>query len=288
MADEVVQIIDDAEDSPVPERSAKRVKRMVMTLDGKWEEDEVDSEEAKELGIRRGDSDSEDEPAAWSWMKAPPPAGQRRAGEVNSGQTVTSTANQEKAPGYKFSQKAIDAMSWDEKADLSFPTAERPLTPAQTQTVQRLWGDLEAMVAEDFLIVCEALSDHGSGDADALEGVPADIANSQANLSPTKILVLFPMFNTDFVNLDVYTTFFSDVHADVARECGQYGTVLQVWINPTSQGDVWVQFADTVAASKAQRALHGRWFAGQQITAEYASEETFQKNLTDCATHPLG
>lgn len=35
------------------------------------------------------------------------------------------------------------------------------------------------------------------------------------------------------------------------------------------QGFVYLKFSDLQAATAAQRALHGRWFAGRQIVADY-------------------
>jgi hypothetical protein len=34
------------------------------------------------------------------------------------------------------------------------------------------------------------------------------------------------------------------------------------------RGDVWVRCSDITSAANCQRALTGRWFAGQKITAE--------------------
>ena len=35
------------------------------------------------------------------------------------------------------------------------------------------------------------------------------------------------------------------------------------------QGFVYLQFQSTEGAAAAQKALHGRWFAGRQIVAEF-------------------
>lgn len=36
-----------------------------------------------------------------------------------------------------------------------------------------------------------------------------------------------------------------------------------------AQGFVYLQFQSTEGAAAAQKALHGRWFAGRQIVAEF-------------------
>eukprot|EP00408_Alexandrium_pacificum_P051872 CAMPEP_0171265648 /NCGR_PEP_ID=MMETSP0790-20130122/58231_1 /TAXON_ID=2925 /ORGANISM="Alexandrium catenella, Strain OF101" /LENGTH=448 /DNA_ID=CAMNT_0011734319 /DNA_START=1 /DNA_END=1344 /DNA_ORIENTATION=+ len=87
---------------------------------------------------------------------------------------------------------------------------------------------------------------------------------------PSTIITLHGMFNMSQVNLAVDPEFFNDIHADVEQECRKYGSVVTVWADQSStRGDVWVRFNDTTSASNCQRALDRRWFAGQQIIAEF-------------------
>eukprot|EP00927_Polykrikos_kofoidii_P005620 TRINITY_DN12228_c0_g1_i1.p1 TRINITY_DN12228_c0_g1~~TRINITY_DN12228_c0_g1_i1.p1 ORF type:complete len:489 (+),score=102.85 TRINITY_DN12228_c0_g1_i1:98-1564(+) len=96
--------------------------------------------------------------------------------------------------------------------------------------------------------------------------------SAQLNM-PTNIIVLHGMFNPSQVNLQTDPEFFNDIHADVEQECRKYGSVVTVWADKgSSRGDVWVRFADTNSAANCQRALDRRWFAGQQIIAEFTSE----------------
>lgn len=95
------------------------------------------------------------------------------------------------------------------------------------------------------------------------------------------------MFDSKAVDLKADPTFFTDIQADVHRECSSFGKVSQVWVNPSSQGDVWVNFAAVESAIKCQAALHSRWFAGHQVTAEFASEENWRRNLRDVASTAL-
>lgn len=90
---------------------------------------------------------------------------------------------------------------------------------------------------------------------------------------PSNIIVLHGMFNMSQVNLQTDPEFFNDIHADVEQECRKYGMVSKVWADQqSSRGDVWVRFADVTSAANCQRALDRRWFAGQQIIAEFTSE----------------
>jgi RNA-binding protein 39 len=89
----------------------------------------------------------------------------------------------------------------------------------------------------------------------------------------SNIICLHGMFNMSQVNLATDPEFFNDIHADVEQECRKYGSVSKVWADQSSQrGDVWVRFADVGSASNCQRALDRRWFAGQQIIAEFTNE----------------
>merc|ERR1719343_133232 len=93
---------------------------------------------------------------------------------------------------------------------------------------------------------------------------------------PTNIIVLHGMFNPAQVNLQTDPEFFNDIHADVEQEYRKYGSVQTVWADKAStKGDVWVRFADVTSAANCQRALDRRWFAGQQIIAEFTSEAAF-------------
>jgi RNA-binding protein 39 len=90
---------------------------------------------------------------------------------------------------------------------------------------------------------------------------------------PTTAIVLHGMFNMAQVNLQTDPEFFNDIHADVEQECRKYGSVMKVWIDRQSpRGDVWTRFADTTSSANCQRALDRRWFAGQQIVAEFVTD----------------
>eukprot|EP00913_Durusdinium_trenchii_P016716 g15713.t1 len=57
------------------------------------------------------------------------------------------------------------------------------------------------------------------------------------------------------------------------EECRKYGSVIKVFADQgSSKGDVWVKFVDATSAANCQRALDRRWFAGQQIIAEFSTE----------------
>jgi RNA-binding protein 39 len=51
----------------------------------------------------------------------------------------------------------------------------------------------------------------------------------------------------------------------VKEECGKYGPVAHIWVDKASKGFIYVKFGTASAASVAQAALHGRFFAGKQV-----------------------
>ena len=74
--------------------------------------------------------------------------------------------------------------------------------------------------------------------------------------------------------------FFKGVHEDVEQECLRYGSLVTVWPDEQSRsGDVWVRFTDSASAADCQRALNGRWVAGQQIIAGFVSEAAWSATV---------
>jgi len=101
-------------------------------------------------------------------------------------------------------------------------------------------------------------------------GVPGGYAGPGV---PSNIICLHGMFNPSQVNLQADPEFFNDIHADVEQECKKYGQVDKVHADQgSSKGDVWVKFIDATSAANCQRALDRRWFAGQQIIAEFSTD----------------
>lgn len=97
---------------------------------------------------------------------------------------------------------------------------------------------------------------------------------------PSNVIVLHGMFNPAQVNLQNDPEFFNDIEADVEQECRKYGSVQTVWPDQSSnKGDVWVRFADTTSSANCQRALDRRWFAGQQIIAEFTTESLWNAKV---------
>ncbi|OXB71269.1 UNVERIFIED_CONTAM: hypothetical protein H355_003276 [Colinus virginianus] len=75
------------------------------------------------------------------------------------------------------------------------------------------------------------------------------------------------------VDLERDPDFFLDIQEDVKEECEKFGEVQRVWIDQKNvDGKVWVKFSDADKARAAFAALHGRYFAGKPIAAEFVSD----------------
>lgn len=56
-----------------------------------------------------------------------------------------------------------------------------------------------------------------------------------------------------------------EIAADVKEECGKYGPVSHLWVDKASKGFIYAMFGTASGAGVAQKALHGRFFAGKQV-----------------------
>lgn len=63
-----------------------------------------------------------------------------------------------------------------------------------------------------------------------------------------------------------------DIRDDVLEECSKYGSVVHIYVDKSSKGNVYVKTKSTEAAQSACKALHGRFFAGKMVTAHFMPE----------------
>ncbi|PSC72790.1 Splicing factor isoform 1 [Micractinium conductrix] len=93
---------------------------------------------------------------------------------------------------------------------------------------------------------------------------------------PTQCLLLKNMFAPEEETGDGWD---QEIAEDVGGECGKYGQVLHVFVDRASRGFVYIKFADVAAATNAQRALHGRWFAARQIAADFQFTQIYNAHF---------
>ncbi|XP_073128325.1 uncharacterized protein [Henckelia pumila] len=89
---------------------------------------------------------------------------------------------------------------------------------------------------------------------------------------PSECLLLKNMFDP---NAEVETDFDLDVNEDVQDECSKFGKLKHIYVDKNSAGCVYLRFENTQSSTAAQRALHGRWFAGKMITASFMAPHDY-------------
>ncbi|KHJ97900.1 hypothetical protein OESDEN_02126 [Oesophagostomum dentatum] len=69
---------------------------------------------------------------------------------------------------------------------------------------------------------------------------------------------------------------------DVIEECYKNGGALHVYVDTASpQGNVYVKCPSVASAHKSVSALHGRWFSGKVITANYVPVTSYHELFPD-------
>jgi len=140
-------------------------------------------------------------------------------------------------------------------------------------------GEFKLQGADERMALMQKLAAGGGIGGPQGGGAPMSLG-PQGGGTPSIHLCLHGMFNMAQVNLATDPEFFNDIHADVEQECKKYGSVSRVWADQSSsKGDVWVKFGDLGSAQNCQRALDRRWFAGQQIIAEFTTEQLWNSTV---------
>lgn len=95
---------------------------------------------------------------------------------------------------------------------------------------------------------------------------------------PSDCLLLKNMFDP---NNETEPDFDLDIKDDVQDECSKFGAVKHIFVDKHSAGHVYLRFDSATSAIGAQRALHGRWFAGKMITATFMPPYTYEVKFPD-------
>ncbi|KAF0914637.1 hypothetical protein E2562_030699 [Oryza meyeriana var. granulata] len=91
-------------------------------------------------------------------------------------------------------------------------------------------------------------------------------AQSIETAPPSECLLLKNMFDPA---VETDPDFDLDIKDDVQEECSKFGQVKHIFVDKNTAGFVYLRFDSITAAMSAQKALHGRWFAGKMITATF-------------------
>ncbi|XP_057820800.1 uncharacterized protein LOC131033586 [Cryptomeria japonica] len=95
---------------------------------------------------------------------------------------------------------------------------------------------------------------------------------------PSDCLLLKNMFDP---KIETEPDFDVDIKEDVQDECSKFGAVKHIFVDKYSAGHVYLRFDSATSAVGAQRALHGRWFAGKMITATFMPSYTYEAKFPD-------
>ena len=93
---------------------------------------------------------------------------------------------------------------------------------------------------------------------------------------PTECVLLKNMFR---VEEETEPEWWLDIAEDVGEECETHGAVKHVFVDRESFGFVYLKFGTIAAAEGAKRALHGRWFAGRTVSAEYQFTAVYDRHF---------
>ncbi|PON83538.1 Splicing factor-like protein [Trema orientale] len=102
--------------------------------------------------------------------------------------------------------------------------------------------------------------------------------------SPSECLLLNNMFDPA---TEVEPDFDVDIKEDVEEECSKCGRVIHIYVDKNSAGCVYLRFETVEAAAAAQRAMHGRWFAGRQISALFMMDRYQRVEKPRAETTPI-
>ncbi|XP_030486219.2 uncharacterized protein LOC115702901 isoform X2 [Cannabis sativa] len=95
---------------------------------------------------------------------------------------------------------------------------------------------------------------------------------------PSECLLLKNMFDPE---AETEPNFDLDIKEDVQEECSKFGNLKHIFVDKNSVGFVYLRFEHTQSAVAAQRALHGRWFAGKMITASYMLPQNYEDKFPE-------
>ncbi|KAI1709013.1 RNA recognition motif domain-containing protein [Ditylenchus destructor] len=112
----------------------------------------------------------------------------------------------------------------------------------------------------------DAIANQQAQSQQAADGIPA-IA--------TQCFMLSNMFDPTEESQEGWE---QDVRDDVIEECE---SCVHIYVDKASQGNVYVKCPTVAIAHKSVMALHGRWFAGKVITANYVPVNSYHELFPD-------
>ncbi|TKV98146.1 hypothetical protein SEVIR_9G540800v4 [Setaria viridis] len=108
----------------------------------------------------------------------------------------------------------------------------------------------------------------------SIPGATLPISTPSIELAPpSECLLLKNMFDPA---VETDPDFDLDIRDDVQDECSKFGQLKHIFVDKNTAGFVYLRFDSITAAMSAQKALHGRWFAGKMITATFMTPQQYE------------
>jgi RNA-binding protein 39 len=107
-------------------------------------------------------------------------------------------------------------------------------------------------------------------------------ARSSSNLQrpPISTVTTPYLIMTNMFKMEGTTpAFFDQLKKTMQTECEQFGVVERIFVERNNQGNVWVKFADTASAVKAQEGLNGKYFNDVKVFCYFVTESTYQTRV---------
>jgi len=107
----------------------------------------------------------------------------------------------------------------------------------------------------------------------------AQVKAEQGKVTVSACLLLRNMFDPA---TETEADFDLDIREDVMEEVQKYGTLRHIYVDKvSSDGLVYLKFAETTGAKNTAQALNGRWFAQNQIKCEYMDDAAYSNMFPD-------
>lgn len=201
----------------------------------------------------------------------------------------------EQLNGFELAGRSIRVTSVEES-----DTAATPVRQQQQQQQReedrnngQIQGNLEAEdknINSSSRLQLMANLAKGKGDVEVprvtQEAIAAQQAHQQnADHIPTFATQCFMLSNMFDPSIETEPGWDLDIRDDVIEECRTHGGCVHVYVDKASpQGNVYVKCPTVAIAHKSVIALHGRWFAGKVITANYVPVTAYHELFPEART----
>jgi hypothetical protein len=119
-----------------------------------------------------------------------------------------------------------------------------------------------------------------NAEQNASQGVEA-LVSSRNDVSsvPTSVLMISNLISTADIELIAEPKYYNEIKEEVKSACAKHGTVENVLIESSADGNIWVKFSSAKDAKQACEQLNNKNYNGRQILCTFAKEESYMRRL---------